>query len=104
MLRQGQGVLSLLGQQQINLAQAMQVFTQHQAQLQLQGDAAVGHFDLQGVPQRAQQLTTANGIGQVVLSTVLAVEQHQCAAVVKGVDFAFIQRGGLVEAVAVALQ
>ncbi|MNP49410.1 hypothetical protein D3C76_1435930 [compost metagenome] len=104
MLRQGQGVLGLLGQQQINLAQAMQVFTQGQAQLQLQGDAAVGHFDLQGMPKGAQQLATANGIGEVVLAAVLAVEQHQGAAVVEGVHFAFIQRCGLVKAVAIALQ
>ncbi|MNH34253.1 hypothetical protein D3C79_948330 [compost metagenome] len=82
----------------------MQVFTQGQAQLQLQGNAAVSYLDLQGMTQGTQQLATADGIGEVVLAAVLAVEQQQGAAVVEGVHFAFIQRGSLVEAVAVAFQ
>ncbi|MNN32804.1 hypothetical protein D3C81_1465360 [compost metagenome] len=51
MLRQGQGVLGRVGQQQVDLAQAEQFVAQGQAQLQLQGDAAVRDFDLQLVAQ-----------------------------------------------------
>ncbi len=104
MLGQGQGILGLFGQQQVDLAQAMQAFTQHQTQLQLQGDAAVRDLDLQCMAECAQQFAAANGVGQVVVTAVLAVEQHQGAAVIECLHFAFIQRGGLVEAVAVAFQ
>ena len=45
-LRQSQGVLGGIGQQQVNLAQAEQFVAEGQAQLQLQGDAAVGDFEL----------------------------------------------------------
>ena len=104
MLRQGQGVLGRFGQQQVNLAQTEQLVTQGQAQLQLQGNARVGHFDLQLMTQCAQQLATADRIGQVVFAAVFSVEQHQGAAVVQGVQLALVQRGGLVEAVAITLE
>ncbi|MNC68238.1 hypothetical protein D3C75_1188100 [compost metagenome] len=64
---------------------------QGQAQLQLQGDAAVGDFDLQGMAQRPEQFATADGVGQVVIAAVLAMEQHQGAAIFEGVQFAFVQ-------------
>ncbi|MNI72000.1 hypothetical protein D3C73_1279160 [compost metagenome] len=70
----------------------------------MQGDAAVGDFDLQLMPQRSQQLTTADGVGQVIVATVFGVEQHQRAAIVQGVQFALVERGRLVEAVAVAFE
>ncbi|MOA66262.1 hypothetical protein D3C78_1929640 [compost metagenome] len=49
MLRQGQGILGFFGHQQIDLLESLQVITHGQPQLQLQGDAAIGHFDLQGM-------------------------------------------------------
>ena len=66
----------------------------------LEGMATVEQLVAQG----AQQLTAANGVGQVIVAAVFGVEQHQRAAVVQGVQFALVQRGGLVEAVAVAFQ
>jgi hypothetical protein len=68
----------------------------------LQGDAAVGDFDLQLMAQRPQQFTAADGVGQVIVAAVFGVEQHQRAAIVQRVQFALIQRSGLFEAVAVA--
>src|SRR5690606_8330729 len=82
-LRQRQCILGLFGHQQVDQFQPMQVITQRQAQLQLQGDAAVGHFDLQGMAQGAQQFAAADGVGQVVLATIAAVEQQQGTAVVE---------------------
>ena len=72
--------------------------------MQLQGNAAVRDFDLQGMAQRAQQFTAANGVGQVVVAAVFAVEQHQRAAIVQRVQLALVQRRRLVEAVAITLQ
>ena len=104
MLRQGQCILRRFGQQQVNLTHAAQAFTQHQAQLQLQGNAAVCHFDLQGVTQCTQQLAAANGVGQVVVAAVFTVEQHQCAAIVQRMQFALVQRGCLVQTITIAFQ
>ena len=70
----------------------------------MQGDAAVGHLDLQGVAQGAHQFTAANRMGQVIITAVALVKQHQAAAVAEGVQLALIQAGGLVQAVTVALQ
>ncbi|MNF79112.1 hypothetical protein D3C84_613180 [compost metagenome] len=104
MLGQGQGILSGLAEQQVALAQVEQFFALGQAQLQLQGDAAVGHLDLQGMAERTHQFAAADGMGQVILTAVLAMEQHQAAAVVEGVQFASIERRGLVQAIAISLQ
>jgi len=54
--------------------------------------------------QRTHQLATADRMGQVVLLVVLAVEQHQAAAVVERVQLGLVERGGLLQAIAVALQ
>ena len=104
MLGQGEGVLGCFGQQQINLAQGEESVTQSQSKLQLQGDAAVRDFDLQCMAQCPEQLATADSVGQVIVAAVFAVEQHQCAAVVQGVQFALVQRSRLVKAVAIALK
>ncbi|MNV79566.1 hypothetical protein D3C71_1731250 [compost metagenome] len=104
MLGQRQGVLGLFSHQQVNLFQTLQVIAQGQAKLQLQGNAAVRHFYLQGMAKRAQQLTTADGVGQVVFAAVAAVEQHQRAAISQRVGFTFVQRGSLFQAVAVAIE
>ncbi len=103
-LGQGQGVLGLFGHQQVDLLHTLQIIARYQAQLQLQGNTAVRHFDLQCMAQGAQQLATADGIGQVVLATVATVEEHQGAAVIERVGFAFVQRRRLFQAVAVTLQ
>src|SRR5690606_128263 len=102
--RHRQRGLGRLAEQQVALAEVVESFALREPQLQLQGDAAVRHLDLQRVAQGAHQLPTAQRVGQVVLFVVLAVEQHQAAAVVEGVQFRLIQRGGLLQAVAVAPQ
>ena len=91
MLRHGQRGLCRLAEQQITLAQVIKPFALSEPQLQLQRDAAIGDLDLQGVTQRAHQLATAERMGQVVLLVVLAVEEHQAAAVVERMQFGLIQ-------------
>ena len=104
MLRQRQCILCGFSQQQVNLAQPVKAFAQHQTQLQLQRNAAVSHFDLQGMAQGTQQLATADGIGQVVLTAVFTVEQHQRAAIIERVQLALIQRRRLIQAISIPLQ
>lgn len=103
-LGQGQGVLGRLAQQQFGLARADRLVAAGQAQLQLQGNAAVGHLDLQGMAEGAHQFAAAQGVSQVVVAAVLAAEQHQAAAVAEGEQLALVQRGGSLQAIAVALQ
>ena len=96
--------LCRLAEQEVALAQVEQAIAPGQAQLQLQRDAAVGDVDLQRMSQRAHQLATADRMGQVVLLVVPAVEQHQAAAVVECVQLGPVERGGLLQAIAIALQ
>ncbi|MNQ88286.1 hypothetical protein D3C85_1035430 [compost metagenome] len=103
-LAQREGALGGVVEQQVALAETREVVAQGQAQLQLQGDAAVGDLDLQGMAQGTHQLATADGMGQVVLAAVLAVEEHQAAAVVEGQQLAVVEAGSLVQAVAITLQ
>ena len=52
----------------------------------------------------AHQFAAADGVGQVVLTNIQLMEQHQAAAVAQGVQFALIQAGSLVQAITVTLQ
>ena len=56
------------------------------------------------MPESTHQLAAAQAVGQVVLLVVLAVEQHQTAAIVECMKLGLIQRRGLLQAVGVALQ
>ncbi len=103
MLAEVQGVLHGAFLQQLGLGQFRQFVALGQAQLQLQGDAAVHHLDLQGVAEGAHQLAAAQGVGEVVV-VVAGVEENQAAAVAEGEQLALVQSCGLFQAVAVALQ
>ena len=96
--------LRRLAEQQVALAQVEQTVALGQGELQLQRDAAVGDVDLQGVAQRAHQLAAADGMGEIVLLVVLAMKQHQAAAIVERVQLGLVERRGLLQAVAITLQ
>src|SRR5690606_35650222 len=85
-LGQRQGILNLVVQQQVALTKLKHVFAAGESELQLQGDTAVGDFDLQGMAKGAHQFAAADRVGQVVLAAVPAVEQHQAAAVLERVQ------------------
>ncbi|CRQ99898.1 hypothetical protein PAERUG_E16_London_17_VIM_2_04_14_03909 [Pseudomonas aeruginosa] len=104
MLVEGEGVLHGFVEQQVGLGLFAEVFAEAQAQLQLQGDAAVGDLDLQGMAERTHQFTAAERVGQVVGAVVAAVEENQAAAVAERVQAALVLAGGLFQAVAIALQ
>ncbi|MNP14493.1 hypothetical protein D3C76_1068200 [compost metagenome] len=53
--------------------------------------------------QGPEQFPAADGIGQVIFAAVRAMEQHQRAAIVEDLQFTFVQRSSLVDAIAVAL-
>ena len=44
----------------------------------------IGHLDLQGVAEGTHQFTAANCMGQVIITAVALVKQHQAAAVAEG--------------------
>ncbi len=104
MQRHIQRGLRRLAEQQVALAQVEQAIALGQGELQLQRDAAVGDVDLQGMAQRTHQFAAADRVGEVVLLVVLAMKQHQAAAIVERVQLGLVKRRGLLQAVSIALQ